>query len=260
MTKHLLFICSLFLLLTDVAGQSSAEKPARYLGVTTGYRHFLVRDELESFRNFSGGSIPAGLVYVSQRPKTAFQVQTSAVRALLDTENSAMEVDIFVSNIDLSYMWNLPIEKWAKTTLSGGVRLVNQASARTYFFNSPIGGQDPFTGEFISAPGAVARFTRAMSKRSSISWKMGWSPAAYLISRDFHPIRGFPTFADVPKGFVFLGSFGDVDSEISYSRALGDRWWLTTGYRWRYLYYKRSYSYQLANHELLIRLSFKPGK
>lgn len=260
MTKHLFFICSLFLLVTDLAGQSSAEKPARYLGVTSGYRHFLVRDELESFRNFSGGSIPAGLAYVSQKPGTDFEVQASAVRAMLDTDNSAMEMDIFVSNIDLTYMWDLADEKWANATLFGGVRLVNQASARTYFFNSPIGGQNPFTGEFISAPGAVVRFNRVINRRSSLGWKIGWSPIAYLISRDYHPIRGFQTFGDVPKGLVFAGSFSDVDSELNYSLALGDRWWLATGYRWRYLYYKRSYSYQLANHELMIRLSFKPGK
>ena len=260
MTKHLLFICSLFLLVTDLAGQSIAEKPARYFGLTSGYRNFLVREELESFRNFSGGSIPAGLFYLREKQGTVFEVQASAVRAMLDNDNSAMEMDIFVSNVDLAYMWDLAVEKWNNTTLYGGVKLVNQASARTYFFNSPIGGQNPFSGEFISAPGAVARFTRAITRRSSISWKIGWSPMAYLISRDFHPIRGFQTFGDVPKGIVFSGSFSDVDSELNYSLALGDQWWLATGYRWRYLYYKRSYSYQLANHELMIRLSFKPGK
>lgn len=231
-----------------------------HLGLAVGFRHFLIRDELQSFRNFYGGGVPVGFVLTQRKKLTVFDLNASAVWANLESSRSAMELKTFVSNVDMAYTWELKRKSGTKATWMGGPRLTSQLSARTYDFNSPIGGQDPFTGEFFLAPGGVARVSRALLPKLSLSWQLGWSPLAYLFSRDYHPIRDFQYFGDVPRGVVAANRFSDISSELAGILEAGNRAHLRLSYRWRYLYYRRVYTFQAASHEITVGLTFKTGR
>jgi hypothetical protein len=234
---------------------SSDFTPAR-LGVSTGFRSFLVRDELESFRNFSGGTVPIGVTWGRERKFSEWHLSGAVAMSRLTADNSRLELKTLVSTIDVQYLTSLSGSKTEGVSVHGGINWVNQASSRTYSFNSPIGGQDPFTGEFFSSPELIVQLRSALKKGRRLEWSIAWGPMAYLISRDYHPIRGFQRFRDVPKGVVFANEFVDFHSELCYSTPLNSKVILSTAYKWRYLRYERSYLFQMAHHEFCVSLSW----
>ena len=239
---------------------SSPSMPAR-LGVSTGFRSFLIRDELESFRNFSGGAVPVGVTWEKEKGFGEWRLEAAVAMSRLTADNSRLKLKTFVSNMDVQYLTNLSRSKaGGRLSVHGGINLVNQASFRTYAFNSPIGGQDPFTGEFFSSPEIVVLLRNDLKKAKRLEWSISYGAMAYLISRDYHPIRGFQRFRDVPKGMVFANNFLDLASSVCYSIPLTDKAILSTAYKWRYLLYERNYPFQMANHELCVSISWASRK
>ncbi len=261
MTKQSYFFFFSFLLgtLPSLANLSADSSSLKY-GISLGYKSFLVRDELESFRNFSGGSIPIGLSYQKQKAYSAFGINASFAWATLASANSSIEVKTFVSSLDLSYFINLSKSQWKRFSIEGGAHWINQASSRTYDFNSIVGGQDPFTGEIVSAPELALRFVKQMGSSTRLTAGMFWGPLAYLISRDYHPIRGFQSFAQVPKGFVSVGNFIDISSFVTYELALRETFEMAIGYKWRYLEYERSYPFQMGNQEITLSIIYNRSR
>ncbi|CAD5278731.1 MULTISPECIES: hypothetical protein [unclassified Imperialibacter] len=253
-----LLLCLLPFGSADAQG-STGVMPAR-LSVSTGFRSFLIRDELESFRNFSGWGIPVGVSWDKESKFGEWHLAAAAAMAKLTADNSRLEVKTFVSNVDVQYLTNLSRSKTDGLSVHGGVSWVNQASSRTYAFNSPIGGQDPFTGEFFSAPELMLQLRNVFKKGRRLEWNIAWGPMAFLISRDYHPIRGFQRFRDVPKGMVVANNFVDLTSRVCYSMQLTGKVTLSTAYKWRYLRYERNYPFQMANHELCVSISWASRK
>jgi hypothetical protein len=261
MIKHILaFLLICFFPFGFMYAQgSSTSMPAR-LGVSTGFRSFLVRDELESFRNFSGGTVPIGVTWGRERKFSEWHLSGAVAMSKLTADNSRLEVKTFVSNIEVQYLTNLSRLKTDGLSVHGGINWLNQASSRTYSFNSPIGGQDPFTGEFFSSPELVVLIRKNLKKGKRLEWSLTYGQIAYLISRDYHPIRGFQRFRDVPKGMVFANNFVDFASRVCYSMPLTEKVTLSTAYKWRYLRYERNYPFQMANHELCVSISWASRK
>ena len=141
-----------------------------------------------------------------------------------------------------------------------GVRLANQLSARTYSFNSPVAGQDPFTGEFFTSPALAVRATKGIKENAALSWQVSYSPLAYLFSRGHHPIRAFQTFGDIPRGVVLVPHFHDFQSVVAFSRNVGERFSMSVNYAWRFVQYNRSYPLQAGNHTLALQAYYKIGR
>ncbi|WOK04665.1 hypothetical protein [Imperialibacter roseus] len=257
----LVFLLLCFLSFGSLYAQGSPTSMPARLGVSTGFRSFLIRDELESFRNFSGGAVPVGVTWEKEKGFGEWHLEAAVAMSRLTADNSRLKLKTFVSNMDVQYLTNLSRSKTGgRLSVHGGINLVNQASSRTYAFNSPIGGQDPFTGEFFSSPELIVKLRNTIKKGRRLEWSIAWGSMAYLISRDYHPIRGFQRFRDVPKGMVFANNFLDLASSLCYSIPLTDKTILSTAYKWRYLRYERNYPFQMANHELCVSISWASRK
>lgn len=247
------FFC--FLSHTQVFSQSG-HVTSRTYAVSSGYRHIVLRDELESFRNFSGGGIPFGFSYSDERPGGSLGIDMTAFRANLTAKNSLLTVNSFVGQINGSYLFKRKANTDRKSSVKFGVSWLNQASSRTYFFNTSIGGQNPFSGEIFSSPGALIKVDRTWMAAGQFSWKLGFYPVALIMSRDFHPIRNFESFADIPKAMLLTNRYQQLVSKLSYQRSINERWRLALSYQWTYLAYRRSYIFQSGGHEIGLALLY----
>lgn len=241
--KRWLLVCALMGLgLGSALAQDSVKE--RKLGFRLGYGRLLVRDELESIRNFRGGGIPVSINYSSSNERSSWSIEAAHVNAGMGAKTSAMTMDFLGGALNVQYL--RAFSGNAAIAWKYGIGLRNQFVTRTYQFNSPLAGQDPFTGEFFSAPVALIAAAKQWPSGVRLSWRLGCSPMAYLISRDFHPIRGFQRFSDIPRGFEGTPSFFEADSELRLRLNLGEDAEFLAIYSWRYLQYSRSYVYRAA--------------
>ncbi len=248
---------SLFcLLLHAQVFSQDGDVAVRTYGMSSGYRQVVLRDELESFRNFSGGGIPLELSYSSDRPDGSLGIDAMAFRANLSAKNSLLTVNSFVAQINGSYLFKVKPNSRGNIGVRFGVSLLNQASLRTYFFNTIIGGQDPFNYEIFTSPGALLNVEKKLKAAGKFSWKLGFYPAALIMSRDFHPIRNFESIADVPKAVLLTNRYQQIVSELSYRRSITERWSCALSYQWNYLAYRRSYVFQSGSHEIGLALLY----
>ena len=240
----------IFLLPFIVFSATAQDNNASGIGFSTGYSYWLLRDELQSIRNFGGSTVPVSLSFFRNRSGKSFLIEGSYQKANLSAETSRMTSDMYLAQLNLAFQ-----RKFSRTVplqVEAGLYLTNQFSSRTYSFNSPFAGQDPFTGEFFTSPAAIVTLDRALGASSHLSWQVQYSPVAYLFSRDHHPIRGFPTLGDVPRGMVLLPDFHDLQSTLQLSEQINPRIAIGFAYRWRYMQYRRGYLFQAANHQLEI--------
>jgi len=250
-------VLSLFCLLshTQVFSQKG-DIAGRTYGISSGYRRVVLRDELESFRIFSGGGIPLGISYSSDRPGGILGIDAMAFRASLSAKNSLLTVDSFVGQINGSYLFTRKANSKKDIGVRFGVSWLNQASLRTYFFNTIIGGQDPFNYEIFSSPGALLNIDKKFIEAGKFSWRLSFYPAALIMSRDFHPIRNFESIADVPKALLLTNRYQQIVSKLSYRRPITERWSWALSYQWTYMAYRRSYLFQSGSHEIGMALFF----
>lgn len=241
-----------------VFSANAQESKESGIGVGTGYSYWFLRDELQSIRNFSGITIPVRLSFFRNHSKKTFLMEGSYQKTNLSADTSPMTAGMHTGQLNVVFQRR--ISNAGPLEVEAGVFLTNQFSARTYSFNSPFAGQDPFTGEFFTSPAAVLTLGRALGAGSHLSWQIHYSPLAYLFSRDHHPIRGFPTFGDVPRGMVLLPDFHDFQSTLRFSEQINLRVNISFAYRWRYMQYRRGYLFQAANHQLEVGFNIKLDK
>jgi hypothetical protein len=256
--------CAFFWFLSFCAANTFAQEGAdsveRRYGLSLGVRSFLIHDELESFRNFSGMGVPVALSIGENHLKKEWAVNGSFGWARLQADPSRLVVSAFTSSVDFLYLVSFTRDENASLTFHGGVNWINQLSTRTYNFNSTIGGQNPFTGEFFSSPELTLHLRKKLREGRQLDTRLGSGLFAYLISRDYHPIRGYQRFRDVPKELVFTDRFFDLRSEVSFTRPVGTHARLSVAYKWRYLQYRRSYVFQMGNQEIAVTLFYTHPK
>lgn len=253
---HPLFL--IFFLQSVLFSANAQDSNESGIGLGTGYSYWFLHDELQSIRNFTGSTVPVRLSFFRNHSRKTFLMEASYQKADLSATTSKMTSRMYTAQFNLAFQRK--ISNAGPLEVEAGVFLTNQFSARTYSFNSPFAGQDPFTGEFFASPAALMTLGRALGARSYISWQVQYSPLAYLFSRDYHPIRGFQTFGDVPRGVVLLPDFHDFQSTLRFSEQINPRLNVSLAYRWRYMQYRRGYLFQAANHQLEAGFNIKLGR
>ena len=254
--KNICFI--ILLLLSDISysqGSDTIADKRHFLGIETGIGYFRIKDTQESPLIYGHLFVPLHLSYLYSNTKSISELN---IFYFNNTLKSSITNQSYLSTNNLCLGLNFDFLKKINLTLPdnyifyAGGSFINFTSYR----NHNMGDRHRLNADVFSQISIKWRIIKELSEKSCIYWDCSAPALSYVMLRRYN-LEGFPDEAtdtsfddwDLLRDgdFLTVNRFIDIWSRVQYEKQIGNRWYITSDYLFRFYHYYRYKNYFPVN-------------
>ncbi|MEO1055103.1 MAG: hypothetical protein AAFX87_30995 [Bacteroidota bacterium] len=237
----------LVLIAFNAAAQLSDSVSTSSLDVRTGWRHYLLNDEIGSNLNYAGSSAPIFLAYSKSKKARLREWQLIYdAPTLSNTFNESFLDGAFVL-IQYGQLFKTSWLSKKNLSVQLGGNLKSVLFVRN--FNVVRSGFDNTTGESASSLNLHGRLIKSFNAKHTFVYDLQIALVGYVYGTQFN---GSGT-----GDLLTLDTLTDISNSLSYQIRLGDVVDFLVQYNFRYYQHQRVNTVEYGTQEILAGLKFK---